>query len=133
MKGKPIVGMIVTTMHEQEAYETNQHGGAVWFEPGDRGVVMDVDVPAVRAPRIFVVDNNGQATKIYPRGKNPVFACIDFVKDGQKHRCRLYYDDIVVLNPDTTYLSDLHLVVNDLRERIEAAKAAQAAKKAKVK
>jgi hypothetical protein len=67
---KPIKGKQVTTSESVEAYYSN-YGGLppCSFNPGDVGVISEVNVPCVR--------------------KNGVFNCVDFEKNGQKWRVAL--------------------------------------------
>lgn len=91
----PTLGQQVTVTEPQTAYNFDN----VTFGPGDVGVIGAVDVPAVRAPwdiepYIDKVNGSLQWKKVYPRGKEPVFACIDFERDGVKYRTAAYYDQI---------------------------------------
>lgn len=89
------IGMIVTCKEPVEAYYSNYPRGVTptcFFEPGDRGVVNALDVPAVWA-------RNGQGRS---------FICVDFYKKGVIYnaahggspwRVALCYDNIVILEP----------------------------------
>ena len=93
----PVLHTQVTTTTARHAYygEPGQSIEVV-FKPGDVGTVEAIDVPAVRAPVLHTWDAAKKTwKKVYPQGRNPVFACIDFWRHDQKWRVNLYYDQIV--------------------------------------
>ena len=92
----PVLHTQVTTTTARHAYygEPGQPIEVV-FKPGDVGTVEAIDVPAVRAPVLHTWDAAKKTwKKVYPQGRNPVFACIDFWRHDQKWRVNLYYDQI---------------------------------------
>ena len=87
---KPQIGERVTCRTPVEAYYSRYAGNPeCWFEPGDVGIVAEVDVPVV-------VNMTG----------HHFFSCVDFYKEGIPHnerhggspwRVGLYSDNMVIL------------------------------------
>jgi hypothetical protein len=97
---QPTIGQRVTSTAPKEAYYSNYGGNpSCFFVPGDIGVVAAVKVPAVRAPFELVpytdpYNGSLQFKKTYPRGRNPTFNCVDFIKDGRMWRVHFYNDEL---------------------------------------
>ncbi len=91
MRRKPIkkslitTGMCVSCIEREEAYYSGFNGNPeVWFEPGDVGYVVSVDVVCVT---YAYQKREGTAT----------FVRVEFDKLGKVWSAALYYNNIVLL------------------------------------
>lgn len=94
----PEVGQRVTMKEARKCYDWNVNG--IEFEPGHEGVIAQTNVPAVRAPFVWV-----GTLKHYPYGRNPVFALIRFEhwkEPGRKQVVNAYYPEIIPIRDGVT-------------------------------
>lgn len=76
-----LLGARVTCRLDVPAYQDR----AVWFRPGDEGIVAARNVPCV--------------TYHYrAAGGTASFVCVDFERNGKTYRCSLYYNNIRILS-----------------------------------